>query len=135
MIRTYTELRKLKTLKERFDYLKLFSKPGYATFGPNRYMNQMFYDSAEWKHVRDIVILRDCACDLGVPEYQIADKIIIHHMNPITVDDIINGNKDILNPEYLICCTERTHNAIHYSDERQLPPVAIVRTAGDTKLW
>jgi hypothetical protein len=135
MIRTYTELRRLHTFEERYHYLSLRGVVGQSTFGFDRHMNQKFYTSREWKHVREQVIVRDNGCDLGVDGYEIHSKLYIHHMNPMVVADIIHGNDDILDPEFLITTTHRTHNAIHYGDERLLPRPLAVRRPGDTKLW
>lgn len=133
--RKFSELRKLKSFKERYDYLKLGGEVGLATFGADRYLNQSFYRSKEWKRVRDQVIVRDNGCDLGVEGYQIYDRIYIHHMNPITADDILDRNEDILNPEFLICVSFDTHNAIHFGDDSLLPKLPIERKPGDTILW
>lgn len=136
MIRSYSELVRLPTFKERYEYLRLFGKVGEETFGPERYLNQKFYNiSREWREARDKVIIRDNACDLGIKDRQIFDKVFVHHMNPITVDDIVNGNSDIYNPEYLICVSKRTHDAIHYGDEGLLIGLFEDRKPGDTKLW
>jgi hypothetical protein len=135
MIRTYRELRNLETLEERFEYLSLSSRVGDSTFGFDRWMNQRFYTSREWRTVRDEVIVRDNGCDLGVPEYEIHNRLVIHHMNPMTIEDFVHGSDDILNPDYLITTCHQTHNGIHYGDNRQLPRRLIVRAAGDTKLW
>lgn len=134
-IRCYSELKQFSTLEERFEYLKLRGKVGEETFGSDRYYNQRFYQSAEWKRVRDIVIVRDGGCDLGIPEFEIRSRILIHHMNPMWIDDIKHGNADILNPEFLIVTSERTHQAIHYGDISLLPQPVIVRRPGDTRLW
>lgn len=134
-IRCYKELSRLKTFKERYEYLKLSGRVGESTFGYDRYLNQILYNSPRWKKVRDIVIIRDNGCDLGVEGYEINDKIIIHHMNPITVEDIEEENDDIFNPEFLISSSDRTHKAIHYSDESLLPQLPIERTPGDTCPW
>lgn len=134
-IRTYSELIQRETFEERYDYLKLWGSVGAATFGYDRYLNQRFYTSKEWRDIRHHVIVRDNGCDLAVEGYEIFDKIIIHHMNPMQVDDLVHGNDDILNPEYLISTTHRTHNAIHFSDERLLFKKPVVRHPGDTKLW
>lgn len=133
--RTYTELSRLGTFKERFDYLKLNGSVGIDTFGFDRYLNQAFYKSPEWKNVRNVVILRDNGCDLGIEGYEIHDKILIHHINPINVDDIENRLDDILNPEFLISVSHRTHNAIHYGDFDQLPSLPKERTMNDTCPW
>lgn len=134
-IRTYSELIRSSSLEERFKYLALRGEVGSATFGYDRWMNQQFYGSTEWKQIRQHVIARDLGCDLGVEGYEIHDRIYIHHMNPITPDDIFEGNRSIVDPEFLITCTHRTHNAIHYGDERQLPKPLVERKRGDTKLW
>ena len=151
-IRTYTELSKLKTFKERFEYLKLEGEVGVETFGFDRVLNQIFYRSDAWKRVRRDVIVRDKACDLGIEGYEIcpADirekypdkasvllrKVIVHHMNPISQQDIIDRNEEILlNPNYLICCSKRTHNAIHYGDKNLLPQEFVERRRGDTCPW
>ena len=135
MIRTYSELRRFATIEERFRYLSLRGSVGEETFGFERWMNQAFYRSTEWRQIRNHVIVRDNGCDLGVEEFVIHDRIIIHHMNPMTVDDIREGNADILNPEFLISTSHRSHNAIHYGDEGLLPQPFVERRPGDTKLW
>jgi hypothetical protein len=135
MIRRYSELRRLNTLKERFDYLKLNGRVGEATFGWDRWINQQFYTSREWRQRRFDVITRDLGCDLGVEGYEIHKGLYIHHMNPLSAEDIKAGNVDILDPEYLITVTHRTHNAIHYGDEKLLPRPLVERRTGDTKLW
>lgn len=134
-IRSYSELRRLETLKERYDYLALRGEVGAQTFGFDRHLNQRFYTSREWRQVRYEVISRDNGCDLGVEGYEIHDRIVIHHMNPMTVEDISIGDPDILNPDYLITTTHNTHNAIHFGDENLLPRKLVERRAGDTKLW
>lgn len=135
MIRTYSELRRRETLEDRFNYLKLHGQVGDATFGFDRFLNQRFYASHEWKQVRHHVIVRDNGCDLGVDGYEIHDRIYIHHMNPMTVSDLVEFNREILDPEYLIAVTHTTHNAIHYGDANLLPKLPIERRPGDTKLW
>lgn len=135
MIRTHTEMSRYHTLEDRFKYLSLKGAVGQETFGFDRYLNQMFYRSREWRRIRNHVIARDLGCDLGVEGYEIHERIYIHHMNPMTVDDIKYGNDDILDPEYLISVTHRTHNAIHYGDESLLPRPLVERRPGDTKLW
>lgn len=135
MHRSYSELRRLTTFDARFKYLRLRSSVGVSTFGFDRYINQRFYTSREWRDLRHEVIARDEGLDLGVDGYEIYDKIIIHHMNPMNVSDIADGNYDIMNPEYLISTTHNTHNAIHYGDERLLPRLPVERLPGDTKLW
>lgn len=135
MIRTYTELSRLTTFKERYQYLKLNGSVGTDTFGFDRYMNQNFYRSREWKSIRDQVIVRDCGCDLGVEGYEIHGRIYIHHMNPILLEDIENRTEFLLNPEYLITTTHNTHNAIHYGDENLITMEPVVRTKNDTCPW
>lgn len=135
MTRSYRELRRLETFDERFQYLSLTARVGDSTFGFDRWMNQKFYTSREWRRLRDEVIVRDNGCDLGVPGYEIHNRLTIHHMNPMTIRDLVQGNDEILNPDNLITVAHRTHNAIHYGDNRQMARRLIVRTAGDTKLW
>lgn len=135
MIRTYAELRRFDTFEDRFRYLSLRAGVGDSTFGFDRYMNQQFYRSRQWRRLREDVIARDNACDLGVEGFEIFDRIIIHHMNPMTVENIVDGDEAILNPEFLICVTHKTHNAIHYGDESGLPKRYVPRSPGDTKLW
>ena len=134
-IETYTELMQHETLVDRFRYLALRGRVGETTFGFDRYMNQMFYTSREWRLVRRHVIVRDEGRDLGIEGYEIHDGLTIHHLNPMKVADIKDGNHEILDPEFLITTTRPTHNAIHYSDERFLPGVLVERRRGDTKLW
>ena len=135
-IRTYSELITLPTYKERFNYLKLDSSVGKETFGYDRYINQLLYQrNPRWKKARDKVIIRDNGCDLGVEGYEIFGKVIVHHMNPITLDDILNDRDWIYDPEYLICTVHNTHNAIHYGDENLLMTAPIVRTKNDTCPW
>jgi hypothetical protein len=134
-IRSYSELRRLKTLEDRFNYLALAGRVGRSTFGFDRWMNQLFYTSSEWRHIRSDVIARDLGCDLGVEDHDIYQRPYIHHMNPLTLEDIRNGGPDLLDPEYLITTTHRTHNAIHYGDARLLPRPHVERRPGDTKLW
>lgn len=135
MTRSYSELVKLGSFEERFRYLQLDGVVGHETFGYDRYFNQAFYRSSEWKQIRDRVILRDNGCDLGVPGYEIHGKIYIHHINPIELRDIEVQSDLLLNPEYLICTTHRTHNAIHYGDEDQLISKPTERTKNDTCPW
>lgn len=135
MIRTYQELRRLETFEERFDYLKLNGFVGRSTFGFDRYLNQRFYTSKEWRDVRHYVIARDLGCDLGIEGFEINRRALIHHMNPIVPDDIVHKNDDILNPDYLITTCHNTHNAIHYGDKDLLPKPFVERSMGDTKLW
>ena len=135
-IRTYSELSKLKTFRERYEYLKLDGTVGEETFGFDRYINQMFYKSEEWKRIRNYVITRDNGCDLGMQDRKIVDSVIlVHHMNPITKEDIINKNEILLDPEYLITTIKPTHDAIHYGDENLLAEDLIVRSKNDTCPW
>lgn len=134
-VRTYSELRRISSFEDRYQYLQLGGEVGSSTFGFDRYLNQRFYTSREWRDVRQEVIARDEGLDLGVPGYEIYDKIIIHHMNPMTVESVQHGDADILDPEFLITTTHRTHNAIHYGDVDLLPREFSPRRAGDTKLW
>ena len=134
-IRTYSELITLPTFEERFRYLQLEGKVGEDTFGHDRYLNQMFYTSDEWRRIRRDVIVRDNGCDLGIQDREIHGLIIIHHMNPITIEDIINRSEFLLNPEYLISTVKNTHDAIHFSDERILITDPIERRPNDTCPW
>jgi hypothetical protein len=134
-IRTYSELRRLESFEERYAYLRLDGAVGVATFGFDRYLNQSFYRSQDWKSVRDQVIVRDNGCDLGIPGYEIHDALLVHHMNPISADDLKFKENWILDPQYLITTTSRTHNAIHYSDDSILPKTVLARVPGDTRLW
>ena len=134
-IRTYSELITFPTFEERFKYLQLNGQVGESTFGFDRYMNQVFYRSQKWKSIRDFVIIRDCGCDLGVEGYDIHGKIIIHHMNPLSMRDIETESDFLLNPDFLICTTHNTHNAIHYGDENLLVTAPIERTKNDTCPW
>lgn len=134
-IRKYSELRHLRTLEERFEYLTLKGVVGQSTFGFDRWLNQQFYKSKQWQDARSKVIVRDNGCDLGVYGYEIYSDLLVHHMNPLSIEDIDNGESWILDPEFLITTSLQTHNAIHYGDERLLPRGPIVRQPGDTKLW
>lgn len=135
-IRTYSELSKLDTFLERYRYLKLKGKVGEDTFGYDRYLNQMFYRSPEYRSMRNKIITRDLGCDLGLEGYEIAGRIIIHHMNPITKKDILDRSELALNPEYLVCVSHDTHNAIHYGDESLLPIFDLVeRKPNDQAPW
>lgn len=134
-IKTYSELILLPTFEERFKYLQLNGRVGDDTFGFDRYINQKFYRSAEWKRIRDHIIIRDNGCDLAVDGYEIHGRILIHHMNPITISDIKFSTEYLMNPDYLICVTHNTHNAIHYGDEKQIITGPIVRTKNDTCPW
>lgn len=134
-IKTYSELILLPTFEERFEYLKLRGQVGKETFGFDRYLNQNFYRSAAWRRVRDQVIVRDMGCDLGIEDRLIGGKVLIHHMNPIVYTDILNLTDILLNPEYLICVSHNTHNAIHYGDDNLLIKNPIERTRNDTCPW
>lgn len=136
IIRTYSELIKLPTFKERFEYLKLGGVIGEETFGFDRYLNQMFYKSREWKKLRNDIIVRDNGCDLAMPDREIIDQtILIHHMNPLTKEDILNMTEFVLNPEYLICTILNTHNAIHYGNSDLLYQEPIIRYKNDMCPW
>jgi hypothetical protein len=135
MSRTFSELRQLTTFEERFRYLALHGRVGAATFGFDRYLNQQFYTSKQWRDIRHQIIVRDNGCDLGIDGYEIHNGLYIHHLNPMTVEDVESGNPCILDPNNLITVSHRTHNAIHYGDERLLPRPPVERKAGDTKLW
>lgn len=134
-IRTYSELQRLPTFQERFDYLKLTGQVGEETFGRERYLNQRFYTSPEWRHLRKEIIARDLGCDLGIPGREIGDRIHIHHMNPIGTDDIITQSEYLTNPEYLICVSGDTHKALHFGDGESLPRDPVQRFPGDTCPW
>lgn len=135
IIRSYSELIQLPTFEERFSYLQLNGSVGVDTFGFDRIFNQKFYRSYEWRRIRDHIISRDEGCDLGIEGRDIYDKIIIHHMNPITLQDIEDYTEFLMNPEYLICVSHNTHNAIHYGDENLLLKNPVERRPGDTRLW
>ena len=135
IIRTYSELVTLPTFEERFNYLKLKGQVGKDTFGFDRWLNQIFYRDPEWKSVRDYVIVRDNGCDLGVDGYEINGRILVHHMNPISKEDILKRSKYLLDPEFLISTIHNTHNAIHYGDEDLLIKTPIERTKNDTCPW
>ena len=137
IIRTYSELVTLPTFDERFEYLRLDGRIGEQTFGFDRYLNQLFYKDKEWLSIRDEVIVRDQGCDLGIEEFELSkgQRILIHHMNPLTKEDIIRRTKFLLDPEYLITTCHRTHTAIHYGDANLLPSKPIVRTKNDTCPW
>ena len=134
-IKTYSELITIPTFKERYEYLRLKGLVGEETFGYDRYLNQSFYKSREWMDIRDYVIIRDNGCDLGMPGHEIHRRILIHHMNPITKEDILRRSKFLLDPEYLISTIKTTHDAIHYGDENLLMNEPIVRTKNDTCPW
>lgn len=133
--RCYSELIRLETFEERFEYLSLVGQVGEATFGFDRWINQEFYHSQEWKSVRNYVIVRDSGCDLGVPDYPINGSPLVHHMNPMTSDSIIHDDSWILDPEFLITTTRDTHNAIHYGGVNSLRKRYSPRVPGDTRLW
>lgn len=135
MSRSYSELRQLETFEERFRYLALKGSVGQSTFGFDRWVNQGFYTSREWRQARDGIIVRDNGCDLGLDGYEIHKGLYIHHLNPITLEQLEEGDDCLLDPNNLITVTHRTHNAIHYGDERQLPLRPVDRKPGDTKLW
>lgn len=134
-IRNYRELSRLDTFEDRYQYLKLNGIVGESTFGFDRWINQEFYQSWEWRRIRNEVTVRDNGCDLGVPGYEIYINLLVHHMNPVTMKDIEHGEEWILDPNFLITTSRRTHNAIHYGDESLLPRSPVVRKSGDTTLW
>lgn len=134
-MKTYSELAQIESFEDRFEYLKIKGVVGESTFGFERHLNQKFYKGREWRLIRDEVITRDLGQDLGANGFEIYDRIIIHHMNPMSPSDLIRGNVDILNPEYLISTTHKTHNAIHYGDKSLLALPFIERRPGDTMLW
>ena len=134
-IRTYSELIRIPTFEDRYAYLRLGGMVGEETFGIERHLNQSFYRSPEWRKVRREVIVRDSGCDLGMPGFQIYEHIIIHHMTPITLEDLEEGSDLILDPNNLICVSDRTHNAIHFGDKSLLPQLPIERRPGDTCPW
>lgn len=134
-IKTYSELITIPTFEKRFEYLKLDGQVGIETFGFNRYLNQAFYKSDEWLSIRDYVITRDNGCDLGMEGYEIYGRILIHHINPITKDDIIQRSRILLDPENLITTVKRTHDAIHYGDSNLLMRAPIERRKNDTCPW
>lgn len=134
-LRKYASLCGLMTFEDRFEYLCLHGEVGASTFGSERWVNQYFYQSREWEIARQQTIFRDRGCDLGIPGMQINFGILVHHMNPVTVEDIENGEDWILDPEFLITTTHRTHNAIHYGNRNLLPSPIVARVAGDTRLW
>lgn len=134
-IRTYTELIRIDSFVDRYEYLRLRGEVGVATFGWERWLNQELYKSSKWRRVRDKVIIRDMGCDLAHPDFQIGDRIIIHHMNPLTPEDIEDDVDEIYEPEFLICTSHYTHNAIHYGDQSKLPQLPVERYPGDTCPW
>lgn len=134
-MRTYSELIQYSSFEDRFQYLSLRGEVGAATFGFDRWLNQQFYTSRQWRALRHHIIVRDEGCDLGVPGYEVTRRPIIHHMNPLTVEDIVHGSDEALDPEFLILTQHSTHNAIHYGDMSLLPKPHTARTPGDTQLW
>ena len=134
-IKTYSELITIPTFEERYEYLRLNGRVGEETFGFDRYLNQVFYKSKEWRSIRDYVIARDNGCDLGMEGYEIFGQILIHHMNPITKEDILERKDVLLNPEYLITTVKNTHDAIHYGDASLLVTAPIERRKNDTCPW
>lgn len=135
LIKRYSDLKILKSFEERFEYLKMNSLVGGETFGRDRYLNQVLYSSPEWKRIRDQIILRDNGCDLGVEGYEIHGRILVHHLEPITVDDILSRDQKIFDPENLICVTHSTHNAIHYGNVNMIPHTIVTRKKHDTCPW
>ena len=136
MLRSYKQLLVMPTFEERFQYLKLDGKVGQETFGFDRYFNQKFYRSTEWKQIRNYVIARDQGCDLAIFDREIFGRVYVHHMNPIGLDDIKDATDFLLNPDYLVCVSKETHDAIHYGDVSLLTPTKLTeRSPGDTKLW
>lgn len=135
MIRTYSDLILLDSFLERYDYLKLSGEAGFGTFGYNRYINQAFYKSKEWKRLRNEIISRDFGCDLGIPGMEVGGIILVHHMNPVSLDQLEGRDEIILEPEHLITVSANTHQAIHYSDSKLLSTGPAIRRAGDTTLW
>ena len=134
--KSYRELIQLKTLEERFEYLSHKNRIGDATFGSHRWLNQVLYSSWEWKQFRHEIIIRDNACDLAMPGYDIAGGIIIiHHINFLTVEDVLNRSRKIFDPNNVVCASERTHKAIHYGNKDLLPVMPIERRPGDTLCW
>lgn len=133
--KTYSELITLPTFEERYRYLKLDGVVGQATFGYDRYLNQILYTSREWRHFRNEIIVRDNGCDMGCKGYDVVTRVTVHHINPITVEDVINRNPKVFDPENVITVSDNTHKAIHYGDESLLPIVPIERKANDTCPW
>ena len=135
MIRSYSEVKRLKTFEERYNYLRITGQLGIITFGFDRYLNQNFYHSTEWKRIRNVVIIRDNSCDLGILDRSVYARVRVHHMNPITVDEIKDDWALLLNPEFLICTSLETHNAIHFGTDKNLVHLPEERKKGDTTLW
>ena len=134
-IRTYRELIKMDSYKERYEYLRLSGSVGEDTFGFDRWLNQRFYRSGEWRRIRKPCIARDLACDMAVPGYEIHGPVYVHHMNPLTKQQILDGVEDMLSPEFLVCVSLDTHNAIHYGNEEQIIQDYVERKPGDTRFW
>jgi hypothetical protein len=135
-VRTYSELLEFPDFNDRYNYLKLSGSVGESTFGFDRYINQEFYRSREWKQIRREVIIRDNGCDMGVQDYEIYGKIIVHHMNPIQDEDLLQHNiHRVIDPEFLVCVSHMTHQAIHFGSDKLLPQLPVERKKGDTKLW
>ena len=134
-IRTYSELIMIPTFEERFEYLQLKGSVGKDTFGYDRYLNQVLYRSPEWKRLRNQIIIRDDGCDLACDGYDIYDKVLIHHLNPITVEDVLTRSRKVFDPDNLVCVSHSTHNAIHYGDVDLLATGPIIRTKNDTCPW
>jgi hypothetical protein len=135
VVRTYHELSQIETFEERFEYLKLKETLGRKTFGFDRWINQRFYKSREWRRAKNYVITRDDGCDLGILGFEIYSGLLVHHMNPMSVDDIKQNKEWIFDPNFLVTTSHQTHNAIHYGDESLLPRGPIERRSGDTTLW
>ena len=134
-IRTYSELITIPTFEERFEYLQLKGSVGKDTFGYDRYLNQLLYRAPEWKRLRNQIIIRDCGCDLACEGYDIHSKVLIHHLNPITVEDVLARSRKVFDPDNLVCVSHNTHNAIHYGDVDLLVTGPIIRTKNDTCPW
>lgn len=133
-VRTYSDMCLYETFEERYEYLNLAGEVGAETFGFDRWINQHFYRSTQWRQARDFVIVRDNGCDLGVPGYEVA-RPLVHHINPMTPEDLVNGSGWVLDPEYLVLTSHKTHNAIHFGDASLIPKQLVERRPGDTKLW
>ena len=134
-IKTYSELITIPTFEERFEYLQLKGSVGKDTFGYDRHLNQILYRSPEWKRLRNQIIIRDCGCDLACEGYDIHSKVLIHHLNPITVEDVLARSRKVFDPDNLVCVSHNTHNAIHYGDVYLLVTGPIIRTKNDTCPW
>lgn len=132
---TYSNLIKFDEFEDRFKYLKLDGRVGVETFGFDRHINQLFYKSPEWLSARNKVVARDLGCDLGLIGYEIPGKVLVHHMNPLSIEDLVNRQPEIFDPEYLVCVSVQTHNAIHFGDESILMQEPVIRRPGDTTLW